>query len=495
MGKFKLFVVFVISGANMKFRLDDKKINQVKEDVLTVFLFEGEKLPGELKEFEKYTKKEKFKGKEGECFESPSFGKKGFEYLLLIGLGKKKEFDNNILRTAAANAYHLGNSKNAKSIALKFSLDKDSVCAAVEGINLTSYKFEEYMKKKDEDKDTIKEINIIAGKKFQKEMDEAIILTDAQNYSRIIDNLPPNVLTPNKFAEYAKKLGKENKMSVKVFGKKELEKMKMGALLAVNQGSVEPPVLVVMEYNKGKKYPLYSIIGKGITFDSGGVSLKPSDGMHEMKFDKSGACVCLGIMKAVSELKLPVRLNAIIPATENMVGSKAYKPSDIITAYSGKTIEIRNTDAEGRLILADAVAYAAKQKPKLLIDIATLTGAAFVVLGRQGACMLTNDEKANKVFEDAGNKTYERVWRLPLWKEYDKLIKSDVAEIKNIGGEKGGASTIIGGIFIKEFIGDSKWVHLDIASVDNIPGSHSYYAKGSTGVGVRLVSEALRKLK
>jgi len=271
--------------------------------------------------------------------------------------------------------------------------------------------------------------------------------------------------------------------------------MKMNAILAVNQGSALPPVLVIMEYNKDKKnLPLYAVVGKGITFDSGGISLKPSKGMQEMKYDKTGAVSALGIIKAVSELKMPIRLLAAFAATENMPGGNAQKPGDIITAYNGKTIEVLNTDAEGRLILADTLAYIAEKKPQAIIDLATLTGAIIIALGRHGIGLFSNDDELAKVIKNAGNKTFERVWRMPLWKEYVEMNKADFADIKNIGSEGSEAGSITAAAFLQEFVGDCKWAHLDIAGVDMVSERHPYLDKGASGMGVRLVCETLEML-
>ncbi len=253
--------------------------------------------------------------------------------------------------------------------------------------------------------------------------------------------------------------------------------------------------MVVMEYNKMKKdLPLYCIIGKGISFDSGGISIKPSKGMHEMKYDKSGAIITLGVMKAVAELKLPIRVMGIMPITENMPSGSAQKPGDIIKAYNGKTIEVLNTDAEGRLILADALAFGAEKKPKAMIDLATLTGAITVCLGPLAAGLFSNDDELSKKITEAGEETHERVWRMPTWKEYSEFIKSDFADIKNTGSDIGEASSITASKFLEEFVGETKWAHLDIAGVDMIRGSHPYMEKGASGIGLRLIVATLEKM-
>jgi leucyl aminopeptidase len=368
----------------------------------------------------------------------------------------------------------------------------DVAQAIAEGAVLSGYKFTEFKTKKDDFFD-VERVTVISGQDFSDAIKRGVLLATAQNYVRKLDENPANIMTPEKVAEAAKALAKEKKFSVKILEKKELLKLGMNAFLGVNAGSAQPPKLVVLEYNAGKKLPFYSIVGKGITFDSGGISLKPSKGMEEMKYDKTGALVVLGVFKAVAELGLPIRLLGLMPLTENMPSGASQKPGDIVKAYNGKTIEVLNTDAEGRLILADALAYAAQQKPDAIIDLATLTGAILVSLGRAGAGLFSNDDALSNAIEKAGSKTHERVWRFPLWPDYIELMKSDIADLKNISGE-GEAGSITAAVFLKEFIGECKWAHLDIAGVDMINRPHPYLGKGASGIGVRLVVETLKNL-
>jgi leucyl aminopeptidase len=251
--------------------------------------------------------------------------------------------------------------------------------------------------------------------------------------------------------------------------------------------------MIELKYNDGKKYPHVVLVGKGITFDSGGISIKPSKGMDTMKFDKCGAVMMLGVMRAAAEMKLPLKITAVLPATENMPSGSATKPGDIVRMHNGKTVEILNTDAEGRLILGDALAYAVEAKPDLIIDAATLTGAVVVVLGKHGIGMLGTDKGAMKEMYDCGMEAHERVWELPLWKEYSDMIKGDYADLKNIGSESGEAGTITAAAFLKEFVGSTPWVHLDIASVEWSDGESGYFCKGPTGKGVRLVASFLKE--
>ena len=267
----------------------------------------------------------------------------------------------------------------------------------------------------------------------------------------------------------------------------------MGGIFSVGRGSAKPPVLVRLTYNKGKDLPHIALVGKAVTFDTGGISLKPGKGMANMKYDKSGALVLMGVLRALAELKVPVKATLIFGAAENMPDGNATNPGDVIKTFSGKTIEIINTDAEGRVCLADAVAYAATQKPKLIVDVATLTGAANIVLGRHGICMMGTDDASLGLLEKSGKETYERVWPLPVWEEYSEMIKSDIADVKNLGSEQGEAGTITAGMFIKEFNSGLPWIHLDIASVDLIEHPNAYLPKGPSARGVRLITSFVRK--
>jgi leucyl aminopeptidase len=365
--------------------------------------------------------------------------------------------------------------------------------AIVEGAMLAGYQFVEF-KTKTEDLFYVEKVTVIGEKDLSAGVRRGSILAQAQNYARKMDERPANIATPTSIAKEARKLAKAERLSITVFDKKTIRKMGMGGVMAVSAGSEEPPVFIRMEYNKGKKLPLYCLVGKGITFDSGGISLKPSKNMHEMKYDKTGAINVLGVMKAVAQLKLPIRVIGLMPFTENMPSGTATLPGDIIKAYNGKTIEVLNTDAEGRLILADALSYASKMKPKAIIDMATLTGAIIISLGRHAAGLFSNDDGLAAKLQEAGQETHERVWRLPVWPEYSEMMKSEFADLKNIS-ELGEAGSITAAAFLKEFVGDTPWAHLDIAGVEMSKGKHAYLGrKGATGTGVRLVTRALEKL-
>jgi len=278
---------------------------------------------------------------------------------------------------------------------------------------------------------------------------------------------------------------------VTVWDKQRIEQAKFGGLLGVSAGSTRPPRFIILEHSGGQKnLNTIVLVGKGVTFDAGGISIKPASGMAEMKMDMSGAAAVIGTLEVASRLKLPIHLVGLIPATENLLGGSAMKPGDIITHYGGKTSEVDNTDAEGRLILADALAYASTYKPDAVIDLATLTGACVVALGQHATGMMGNDDAIMSELKVAGEKTYERVWQLPLFEEYEKQIKSDIADVKNIGGRWAGAITAA--LFLKKFIGEYKWVHLDIAGPAILEENLPYAPKGASGVGVRLLVEFLK---
>jgi leucyl aminopeptidase len=279
---------------------------------------------------------------------------------------------------------------------------------------------------------------------------------------------------------------------VKILEKRDVQRLGMESYLSVVQGSHEPPKFIILEYRGTKDSPVV-LIGKSITFDSGGISLKPSEGMEKMKYDMAGGAAVLGIMKAVSEFKLPVHIIGILPATENLLGSSATKPGDIVRTIDGKTIEIISTDAEGRMTLADAIGYSKRFKPKVIIDIATLTGACSIALGNEAIAMTGNDKDIIDKLKESGNNTYERVWEMPLFEEYKEYIKCDIADLKNTGGKSG--SLVTSAYFLSEFAGDTPWVHLDIAGTAWVEKEKPYLPKGASGIGIRLILDFIKKLK
>lgn len=418
--------------------------------------------------------------------------------ILLIGLGKQSDITADRIRQAGGKAFSYLWDTGVKDIAVSTSIfsympegfksSQKPVFYFIEGGLLSLYKFEKY--KKSENNKEIKTATILGTDKDipLKWLQTSI---SAVNFAKDLVNTPSNDMTPTVLSDIAKSLSSK-KIKVKVLEKKEIEKEGMGAYLSVSKGSVEPPKFIVIEYKGGKGNPL-ALIGKSITFDSGGISLKPAEGMERMKYDMSGGASVLAIIKAASELELPVNIAGILPATENLPSGSASKPGDIVKTINGKTIEIINTDAEGRLALADAIGYAIKYyKPSAVIDIATLTGACSIALGSEAIAMMGNNAGLMEKIKKASEDTYERVWQMPLYDEYKDYIKSDVADIKNSGGKNG--SLVTAGYFLKEFAGDIPWVHLDIAGTAWNDKDKPYISKGSTGIGVRLMLRFLKEI-
>jgi len=311
--------------------------------------------------------------------------------------------------------------------------------------------------------------------------------------ARDLVNAPGNIKSPVFLTEQAQAAAKESGLTCKVLGQKELAKEGCGALLGVAQGSEREPQMIILEHNGGTKGKApVALVGKGVTFDSGGISLKPGEKMDEMKMDMAGGAAVIGTMLAIALLKLPINVVGVVPAVENLPSGTAYRPGDILTSLSGKTIEVLNTDAEGRLILADALTYVKRYQPELVVDLATLTGACIIALGHHATAVLGNDQKLIDSLLAAGEASGERLWQLPLWDDYDPLIKSDVADVKNTGGRAAG--TITAAAFLKKFASDFHWAHLDIAGTAWRDQNQPYIPKGGTGVGVRLLVAFLQKL-
>ncbi len=499
----------------MKLTYSKGTLNTIKADSVIVFTFSDENLIKETAtKLDKFLNGQvsvmistgDFKGKEKEvAVFYPVNSNLKSKRIILVGLGEREKVTLEKLRRSSAVASKRAQSLKSETIAIEFpdySLLKDKINenvdyiaqAIAEGSVLALYKFDKYLTDEERRSRKVREV-ILFSDKDSKEIREGVrvagIVCSAVYFARDLANAPANEIYPETLAKAAVNSGKKYGYKVKVLGKPEIEKLGMGGLLGVNSGSARPPRFIIMEYNGNpSSKERYVIVGKGITFDSGGISLKPAQGMDEMKMDMSGAAAVIATMEAVARLKLPVNLVGLVPATENMPGGSAYKPGDILKTYSGKTIEVDNTDAEGRIILADALGYAQKYKPTAIIDLATLTGACVVALGYFATGMFGNDEKLMEEIKKAGEKTYERVWQLPTWEEYDQLIKSDVADVKNTGGRWAGAITAAK--FLQKFVGDYPWVHLDIAGTAMLDKEYDYQPKGGSGVGVRLLVEFFR---
>jgi leucyl aminopeptidase len=426
----------------------------------------------------------------------------GAERVLLVGLGKAAELTSERLRQSGGKTFSYIKNLGLQDIAVSVrsltdaAQDLQSSCTArykgviyfIEGGFLGIYAFEKY--KKADNSYNIKRITILDNdatlplKRLQ-------IVISAVYLARDLVNTPANDLTPVQMSEKARDVAGK-KVKVRVLEDKEIKREGMEAYLSVSRGSAAPPRFVVMEYKGGRGAPV-ALIGKSITFDSGGLSIKPADGMEKMKYDMAGGAAVIAVMKAAAELGLPLNLTGILPVAENLPGGAAYKPGDVVKAMNGKTIEIISTDAEGRMTLADAICYAIKYyKPKAIVDLATLTGACSIALGNEAIAMMGSDAALMKNLKEASVETYERVWEMPLYDEYREYLKSDIADMKNAGGRTG--SLMAAGSFLKEFTGETPWVHLDIAGTAWNEKEKPYIPKGSTGVGVRLIIDFLERL-
>lgn len=417
--------------------------------------------------------------------------------ILIAGLGPRHKITHESLRITSG--------KIAKKVS-EIGLDEYSVVipnnlpvnlkittsAIVEGAKLSLYSFDKYKKEK---KSKSPNLTILSSdQKISSIVSKADTVSDGVIYTREIANLPPNECNPAQLAGLAKSLSSKNKLKCVVLSKSEIRQKGFGGITAVGQGSRNEPKLIILEYNGKKGDKPIVLVGKAVTFDTGGISIKPADKMDEMKFDKCGGCTVLGIMKAASELKLSVNLVGIIPSVENMPGGESYRPGDIIKLYDGKTAEILNTDAEGRLILFDALSYGIKTyKPKEIIDFATLTGACIVALGANVAGLISNNKKITDKLAKSSQNTGEQVWQLPINDDYMDMIKSDYADIRNTGPGRV-AGTITAAAFLANAVGTTPWAHFDIAGTAWVQGGSkekSYNPKGATGFGVRLILDYL----
>lgn len=488
------------------------KASTEKTAALVAVFFEGTKKPeGVLK-----TLDIALKGKVTALFESGDVKGKAHEVslirtdglvpsprLFLVGLGKKEKFKRDIVRQSAGTAakalkrYRLEEgSFLVDSFPPRFSPEEMGEYLT-EGARLGAYSFDRYKTVQEEPKKELKRLKLLVGRQAPARMERGVKVAQAiaDSVYRVRDLIsePSNEVTPSRLAAVAKEIGKKTGIKVTVLENEQIKKMGMGGLAGVSRASHEGARFIIMEYNlHQKKQPLFVFVGKGITFDTGGISIKPANNMEQMKYDMSGAAAVLGILEAAARLKLPFRLVGLAPTCENMPGGHAYKPGDILKALNGKTIEVKNTDAEGRLILADALSYAQRYKPDGVVDLATLTGACAIAVGNFAVALMANNDRLAQRVKEAGELSGERVWELPLWEEYSELIKSDIADVKNIGD--GTAGTITGAAFLKEFV-DYPWVHLDIASRAWTEKDLPYIPKGGVGIGVRLLLNFLRNWK
>ncbi len=490
-------------------------ITRVKADAIVVNLFEGVERPGGAMgavdkalngAISKLIDHGEIKGKLSEISIIHTLGKLPARIVAIVGLGKQADFSVDKTRRIVAQACRTLRKLNCQQIATILHgagaggiTYEEAAQAIAEGSIMGLYSFRKHITKepdyKDIDQLMIVERDVARKKQLEQGCHRGKILAEAANLARDLVNEPANYMTPTDMAKVAERLARTYALDLAILDREQMKKLGMGALLGVAQGSEQPPKLILLSY-KGDKSSneAMGLLGKGITFDSGGISLKPSENMHEMKGDMSGGAIVMAALSAVAQLRLRVNVTAVVPATENLPSGKALKPGDVLKALNGKTIEVVNTDAEGRLILADALSYAMKQKLSPLIDIATLTGACHIALGDVCSGIFTNNQEfVDKVIK-AGADAGERLWQLPMYEEYKEANKSDVADIKNSGGRWGGAITAAQ--FLSEFVGDTPWAHIDIAGTFYTDKEQGYMVKGATGVCVRtLVQLAMASAK
>ena len=477
----------------------------IKAGAIIVNYFEGEKrleddtatvdkaLDGAISQL---IKQGDIKGKLNEITLVHSMGKLPAARVVITGLGKKQELTIDKIRRAVAETCRFLRQRGVDSIVsiaqgagINDISSEGSAQAVTEGALLGLYTFRRHKTRKENELGEIKQLLIAGNEKAKPLLEQGInsgkILAEAANWARDMVNEPANYMTPSQMAEAARLLAKSSGLTFEVLEREQMAELGMGALLGVAQGSQQPPKFIILNYKGSDSDEIdVALVGKGITFDSGGISIKPSERMAEMKGDMAGGASVMAALSATARLKAKINVMAIVPATENLPSGSALKPGDILTAMNGKTIEVINTDAEGRLILADALSYAQRLGAKSIIDVATLTGACKVALGTVcSGAFSNNQELVDKVIA-AGNKSGELIWQLPMYNEYKEQLKSDVADIKNIGGRYGGGA-ITAAKFLAEFIDDTPWVHLDIAGTSDSDKEHGYLVKGATGIPAR----------
>ncbi|MEA3543618.1 MAG: leucyl aminopeptidase [Thermodesulfobacteriota bacterium] len=455
--------------------------------------------------FGRATSSKEFTGRKGETLLLHGSSQALAERVLLVGLGKEATVSLDSLRQVTSTAVKLLAQKQLGTFLLtlqQLPIKKtdlvERIQAVTEGILLADYRYDRYLPKSKPGQPVL--LNrvdlLISAEDDTSSANSAVETAEAIGagvcFARDLVNAPGNLKSPEYLAMQAVAMAERVGMSARLLDRRELERQGFGAMLGVAQGSEQEPYLIVLEYRGGNDadQPI-ALVGKGVTFDAGGISLKPAEKMDEMKMDMGGAATVLGTMQAAAQMKLPINLVAVVPAVENMPSGTAIRPGDILTSLSGKTIEVLNTDAEGRLILADALTYIGRYQPRVVIDLATLTGACIVALGHQAAAVLGNHDGLIRQLLKAGERSGERFWQLPLWDEYADLIKSDFADVKNTGGRAAG--TITAAAFLQQFANEYKWAHLDIAGMAWAEQGKAGQPKGGTGFGVRALIEYLRR--
>ena len=488
----------------MEIKISVDEITRVKADAIMVSQFEGAGKPeGDAAAVDRalggaiagLIAAGEIKGKLNEVTVIHSLGKLPAARLAVVGLGKPVDLTANRIRGAVAEACRLLRNKGVSVVAtVPQGVGVNNISAAssaqaiAEGALLGLYAFRKHITREDNKFGEVKELNIVASAKARAALEEGVskgkIIAEATNLARDMINEPSNFMTPMDMAAVAKKLSDTHGLALTVLDKDQMAELGMGGLLGVARGSRQPPKFIILNYRGSDSSEVnIALVGKGITFDSGGISLKPSEKMEEMKGDMAGGAAVMAAIGAIAQLKPKINVTAIVPATENLPDGNAFKPGDILKAMNGKTIEVISTDAEGRLILADALSYARKQGAKFIVDVATLTGACRVALGDVCTGAFTNNDEFVGRLLAAGKEAGEYVWQMPMFDEYKEQNKSDVADVKNTGGRWGGAITAAK--FLQEFAEDTPWVHLDIAGTDLSDKDRGYTVKGATGVAVR----------
>jgi leucyl aminopeptidase len=475
----------------LRVEVADTPLSEIRSDLLAVLIFDGDELPEAI-------------ASAGGAEDVKSAYKKATivhpekpRRALVVGLGNRDDFGPERARVAAAIAARTASSMDSSSLALRGPGGDDPAVAAamVEGAILASYRFDRFKSKEDENAQESKgleQLTVVGDASLADAVEAARIGAEAENHARELQDLPANVVTPSYLAGRAQAIADEHdSVTVEVMDRKQIKEKGMGGLVAVSQGTAEDPRLIVLRYRGGGEETL-GLVGKGVTFDSGGISIKPSAGMQEMKMDMSGAAAVIEAVSAIATLGLPIDVLAVIPSTENMPSGTAIKPGDIITQLNGKTVEVNNTDAEGRLILADALTYAVELGADRVVDLATLTGAVLIALGSTYAALISNDDAFAHEVEAAAERTGELAWRLPLHPEYKDLTKGTAADLTNASSKRK-AGTIYAGSFLEEFVDGKPWVHLDIAGTAWDVG-REYVGKGPTGYGVRLLIDLARSI-
>ena len=431
---------------------------------------------------------------------------RGNQWVLVVGLGKAKELTLDRMRQFAGTAAKTIRARGLKRLVLPVLKERGlgstaTVAQALaEGARLGLYRYDQFRRlPKHERNRRVEAVTLVVERRGEvaearRAVEKAEVIAEAVSLARDLINGPSNMVTPTYLANQARTIAKQLKLKCTVIPFPQLKRLGFGGVVGVAQGSAHPAQFIVLDYNPRGAKATFALCGKGITFDSGGLSLKPAAKMEQMKYDMSGAAAVLSTVKAAATMKLPVRIVGIVAATENLPSGTAQKPGDILKTLSGKTVEVLNTDAEGRLVLADCLHYAKRYKPNCVVDLATLTGACVVALGAEAIGLMTKDERLAARINQAGKATHERVWRLPLWDEYGPAMKSDIADLRNVTNT-GEAGTITAAKFLEEFAEGLPWAHLDIAGTAWTEKERPYVPKGAVGIGVRLLIELMERWK